>query len=91
MENKPNINGKRLNKLEEVVKLLQKLNEDYFIKEELDEKGYPIHLMLECDGSGTLEDKSRHYGIYNFSSTEDLYQFLTANKITQLVLAKENN
>ena len=28
MENKPNINGKRLNKLEEVIKLLQKLNEE---------------------------------------------------------------
>lgn len=87
MSEKINVNGKRLNKLEETVKLLQKLNENYLEKTELDEGGYTLRILLNADGSGVIEDLSKGW-VFAFDTTVELDEFLKANRYTQLILAQ---
>jgi hypothetical protein len=89
-----NVNGKRLNKLEEIVRLLQKLNEDHYSKEELETGGYPIELVLQANGGGSIRLPEFPCRSYVFDNTELLYNFLTANRRTQLQMfgnQKENS
>lgn len=83
-EEKVNVNGRRLNKLEEVIKLIQKLNEDHYTEQEREEYGYPIHLVLLASGEGNIYDRSNGRVILRFENIIELEEFLKADRRTQL-------
>lgn len=80
-----NVNGKRLNKLEEIVRLLQKLNEELYSKEYLEQNGYPLELHLVCNGSGYLQD-SPYYEMFRFEDLGMLERFLRAQQLERFAL-----
>jgi len=84
-----NVNGRRVNKLEEIVQLLAKLNETSYSKEILDTCGCPIQIHLEADGSGVIWQKGGGT-VYNFSDVVDLETFLKAEKGMQFRMIQES-
>jgi hypothetical protein len=80
-----NVNGKRLNKLEEVVRLLQKLNEDLYSKEQIEENGYPFSLYLKADGSGDIEGNEI---LFRFDTTLQLEEYLKAGALQKLIMTR---
>jgi hypothetical protein len=89
MKSEPiNVNGKRLNKLEEIVKLLKKLNEDMFSEEEREQEGYPMSIDLRADGSGTVRNGAITINIYTFSDLVDLERFLKASRREQYLMGR---
>lgn len=84
MTDKPNINGKRMNKLEEIIKLLQKLNEDLYTTEQLEANGYQFTITLKADGSGVIEQHDYPETLYNFCCLGELEEFLKADTLHKL-------
>jgi hypothetical protein len=91
MQNKKTINveGKRMNKLEEIVRLLQKLNEDFYTEEERIKEGYPIEICLSADGSGTIEHRQIFpFVVYPFCDSMELEAFLKGNHREQFFMSR---
>jgi hypothetical protein len=86
-----NVNGKRMNKLEEILKLLQKLNEDFYTEEERENNGYPICLLLKADGSGQLERAEYPEVVFSFNGLDMLECFLRSNRRNQFMMAQKEN
>jgi hypothetical protein len=90
MQKPINVNGRKVNKLEEIVRLLAKLNEDHYTEEEREKEGYPIIVTVRADGSGDLCDGGDLSTVYRFNSLSGLESFLKANRRQQLMLSRVN-
>jgi len=82
-----NINGKKLNKLEETIKLLQKLNEQLF---DTESEGYPVSITLRADGSGYIIQRDYPEVLFKFASLIQLEGFLKADYKNRLIAMREN-
>ena len=87
MQEKININGRKLNKLEETVKLVKKLNEEWY---DTEEKGYPLYVVINADGSGAVEQRDWPETIYTFDCLETLNAFLNATQLQKAMLLRNN-
>ena len=98
MQEKISINKRKLNKLEETVKLLQKLNEEWYNTEE---EGYPIHIVISANGSGEVIERHQpapgtrlrwapDHTIYTFEYLDTLNAFLNATKLQRAMLLRNN-
>lgn len=87
-DEKPNITGKRKNKLEEIVGLLQKLNEDFSTEEKLEKEGYHITVEFKCDGSGNIYQQDYPESLYAFNDLIELETFLKADRKEQYLMGK---
>jgi hypothetical protein len=91
MKSEPiNVNGKRLNKLEEIVKLLKKLNEDMFSEEEREQEGYPMSIDIRADGSGMIRNRVLLCDVFTFGDLYDLERFLKASRREQYLMGRYN-
>ena len=81
-----NVSGRKVNKLEEMIGLLAKLNEDHYNEEERGKIGYPIRLILLADGSGQLSDWQAGQ-VYRFDSLKEAEDFLKAGRKNQMRMA----
>lgn len=83
-----NVNGKRMNKMEEIVKLLKKLNEEMYTEEQREELGYPISVVIRADGSGRLEQGNYPERLYQFVDLAELEEFLKAGQLSRLAMVR---